>query len=767
MGADVTLPPFPRPPHPYARRNLAAHAAAAGQLHDVLDLQTLPYLDEARLSTLLRLSEPDPLSEEWLLLSAWRSIRHRWSWDDPDANAAALDVALLAVNPRASLPERWTKSGVAWRPSLVDWQSGGIIVAGDQHRGPVVLAVGTVRGKPLLATADLWSVRLWDPATGQPISDALPAPAAISGVSVAEGPGLVLAVCEGGQVVAWDSVTHRLVATIETVEPEPLTLAVGGIGDRWVLATGGPRGAVQVRWISSGEVAQEIQVKSPVRAVALANGPDARLYIAIGYDHDENGRISVYEALSGALPHDVIPVDGKITSLALARVGRKRSRSAQNGVDLVVAAGTTRGAAEVWDALGGSRVSSMNHGAEVRSVALTSILGTYLLATGGADRRVRIWDAFSGAEAGQPLRHPSPLTVVAFGDVEGRTKVVTGSLDGNIRLWDPLQSRASGEPDRLPRLSPDGWFSAVALDEDVVAASGEDGQIRVWNLGYGGFAVYSPPPAEPEYPSARRTAVPPVVRLRLAGGRRGRTLVAQNADRVRVWHLDDPSLPFFRADAVMPDLRDLDVYVAADSGQVLVAGLEKETFVTVTDLVTQTPIFASRVKGAQAVRFINAPGRPLLGVGTPDELLLLDVESGGRLDARLAMTLPEHASVGRLDEMRILAALDSDGLRLFDLATGEQTIAPIEMSTTASGVAWGRVDDRDVLVTAHFATVRVWNPRTGRKITELRLGTRIGGMSVRDDEDGKLMVAISGPGLLLTELRAIPQLLPVPAFAEP
>jgi hypothetical protein len=29
------------------------------------------------------------------------------------------------------------------------------------------------------------------------------------------------------------------------------------------------------------------------------------------------------------------------------------------------------------------------------------------------------------------------------------------------------------------------------------------------------------------------------------------------------------------------------------------------------------------------------------------------------------------------------------------------------------------------VVTAHFATVRVWNPRTGRKITELRLGTRI------------------------------------------
>jgi hypothetical protein len=46
-------------------------------------------------------------------------------------------------------------------------------------------------------------------------------------------------------------------------------------------------------------------------------------------------------------------------------------------------------------------------------------------------------------------------------------------------------------------------------------------------------------------------------------------------------------------------------------------------------------------------------------------------------------------------------------------------------------------------------------PRTGREITELRVGTRIGAMSVRQTDGDRLLVAVSGPGLVLTELREI------------
>jgi hypothetical protein len=82
------------PPPAYVRRHLASHAAAGGILDEtVLTPQTLPYLDQARLSRLLRLTQAPPHSPLQLWLSAWRGVRHRWSWQHPESNAAALNAS--------------------------------------------------------------------------------------------------------------------------------------------------------------------------------------------------------------------------------------------------------------------------------------------------------------------------------------------------------------------------------------------------------------------------------------------------------------------------------------------------------------------------------------------------------------------------------------------------------------------------------------------------------------------------------------------------
>jgi WD40 repeat protein len=321
--------------------------------------------------------------------------------------------------------------------------------------------------------------------------------------------------------------------------------------------------------------------------------------------------------------------------------------------------------------------------------------------------------------------------------------VLTGCLDGNVRIWDPLRSSAA-------RVSLDGWFPAIAMHAEVVAAGGEDGQIQLWNVTSGDR--YSPLPVGRAYPGEKKNYLPRGRRLRL-GGSHARTLVSQDADRITVWDLTDVSSPVLQTEASFLNLRALDLLVIGDSGRALIARLDHEERVRVTDLVADATLFEKRLNGADSVLFIDAPGRPLLGVGARDKLHLLDVESGKRIRAPLPARLPPHAAVGRLDGADVLAVLDSDGLRFFDIETGKQTISQVEMSTTPKGVAWGRVGDRDVVVTAHFATVRVWNPRTGRKITELRLGTTIGAISLRDAGDGRLSVAISGPGLVLTELR--------------
>jgi WD40 repeat protein len=729
--AGMTMLPTRRPPHPYARRQLAVHAAAGGRLDDVLNLETLPYLDEVRLSTLLRLTEPAPLSSQWLLLSAFRSIRRRWSWDDPDANAAALDVAHLAVDAMTPLPDRWSASGLTWKPRLAEWQSGGTIVAGDA-RGALRLAIGTVEGVPTLVTGDESSVRLWDPATGQPLGERLYAPSTIRALALAGGPRLVLAACDGGHVITWDAVSHQPGAVFEAFDLMPTALAVGEVEGRWLLAVGGAGGTVQVQWFEGGALVNEFRDDRRVRAVALAKNEDGRLYLAIAYGDLGQGRIAILDAISGEPRHPGIPVLGEIDDVTLALMGNQ----------LVVAAAVENRAA-TWDALSGAPISpSLMSFEALSSVALATIGWRHLLATGSSDRTARLWDAFNGQPAEAPLPHPAPVRSVAFGEVDGRTMLVTGCLDGNTRLWDPLRASAA-------RVAVEGWFASLAMDPDVVVAGGEHGQVRQWDIASG--ASYSALPIGAEYEPAA------TVRL---GGSAPRLLLVQHHDRIAIWDLTNPLQPDLRRQVEIGTTRGVGVHVA--SGMPRLATLDNADEVRVLDPLAGMTLFGRRIPGALSLRFIDAPDHPLLAVEARSEIAvrggrlhLLDVESGEPVGDPLPVALPPHAAVGRLDGADVLAALDERGLRFYDLRTGDMTMPAVEFLSTASGIAWGRVGDRDVVLTAHYATVRVWNPRTGRKITELRFGTQIGAMSVLQIDDDRLRVAVSGPGLVVTELRGI------------
>ena len=135
------------------------------------------------------------------------------------------------------------------------------------------------------------------------------------------------------------------------------------------------------------------------------------------------------------------------------------------------------------------------------SVALATVGGFHLLATGSRDRTAQVWYAVGNVPAGPPLPHPAPVESLAFGEVEGRTMLVTGCLDGNTRLWDPLRSSAA-------RVAVEGWFPSVAMDADVVVAGSEDGHVRLWDIASG--TSYPPLPVEPGYEPSYKLVPRPV-----------------------------------------------------------------------------------------------------------------------------------------------------------------------------------------------------------------------------------------------------------------
>jgi WD40 repeat protein len=90
--------------------------------------------------------------------------------------------------------------------------------------------------------------------------------------------------------------------------------------------------------------------------------------------------------------------------------------------------------------------------------------------SGGDDGTVRVWDAASGVEAGEPLRgHDGGMRSVALNN---GSCIVSGGNDGTVRVWGAAGEMAVGEAARVRSV-------ALSADGSRIVSSGEDGRVRV------------------------------------------------------------------------------------------------------------------------------------------------------------------------------------------------------------------------------------------------------------------------------------------------
>jgi hypothetical protein len=128
----------------------------------------------------------------------------------------------------------------------------------------------------------------------------------------------------------------------------------------------------------------------------------------------------------------------------------------------------------IRDSRTGEILRALPHPAAVTAAAVHP-LGK-LVATGGRDGSVRVWDPTDGRLRWQTFSHADAVTQVIFGTDELDGTVLTASHDRTVRVW----HAGTGFPLGPPLRHPEAVLALAASTSGRVLTGGKDGILRQW-----------------------------------------------------------------------------------------------------------------------------------------------------------------------------------------------------------------------------------------------------------------------------------------------
>ncbi len=256
----------------------------------------------------------------------------------------------------------------------------------------------------------------------------------------------------------------------------------------------------------------------------VAFSPQGGQLASVSWD----GTIRLWDLASGQQVNTLPGHADRITSLVYSPDGAR------------LASGSWDGTIRLWDLASGQQIGMYEHGAEINTIAI-SYDGSRIAAGGlnpeggGLDGRVRVWDVASGTL----LREITTYGVVSGIDLIGTNLVAIGSTGKSCSQGGDgveLINIDTGEPAAAIE-GESGWINGVAVSADGawIAGTGQmelcagNGAVWVWNSGSGQLQI-----TLDTGQSSAATAV--------AFGAGNQVVAAGGEDgAVRVWSINNPS----------------------------------------------------------------------------------------------------------------------------------------------------------------------------------------------------------------------------------
>jgi WD40 repeat protein len=732
----------------YTRAHLATHAAAAGQLDELV--QDPGFLAVADPSSVLRALPTlrDPAAKR--AGRVFRRTAHHLRARAPGERASYLELAArqsraddVAERIGASFPSRpWRVLWANWRPT----QALGVVgrtakpihaVALAELDGEVVVVAGGRDG----------TVRTWD-LHGTMISSTTPE-AWVWSIATGEADGRPVAACgyDDGWIRVWDLASGAPV--IEPIAAHTSYLkavAFAQVDGRAVVASGGGDGRIRI-WdlLERRDIGQTIEAYSgSVEALriepllghtALVSSGDR------GRDGDDDKLIKIWDLRDQSLLCE-LPTDPEslIRSLACGR---------WEGRPILISGGVDQNI-RVWDLQTRSQLREIRDAGSrwIEAVALVGSDAAPVLLCSGEGSTLNRWN-IDGTSAGSALEgHDDRVLSLDVRRMADHYLVVSGSYDKTVRAWTIGEEEPVADADHDAHA---GGVSAVAVgqlpgSDLVVSAGDEDSTVRRWRL-QDGSAV--------RLPAELRSWIVQDVAVAEQQGRSPLVAAGGYDNKVHLWDLDTGErLQVCTGHTSMV----FAVAFGERHGELVIISAGGDYTIRVWDPTTGEQIGPSLTTGSNKTVFALAvthwEGQPILVSGDAGNTISIwDLNSGRTIGPELS----DHddtvnaVAVGDLDGRRVIvSASDDRTVRVWDLAGRHQIGASFdghEDWVQAVGIA--RTNGRPVIVSGgRDRSLRIWTT-SGRPLHAIDVGSAVRGIAVC--RDSVVLVATSR-GLAAFEL---------------